>query len=44
VRTDTRTAEAAAVRALGELVPPKPMVVLRADFGGEIDASAATAA
>ena len=35
--------EAAAVRALGELVPPKPMV-LRSDFGGEIDASAATAA
>ena len=35
--------EAAAVRALGEVVPPKPMV-LRADFGGEIDASAAAAA
>lgn len=35
--------ESAAVRALDELVPPKPMVV-RADFGGEIDASAAGAA
>jgi recombinational DNA repair ATPase RecF len=35
--------EAAAVRALGEVVPPKPMV-LRADFGGEIDASAAAGA
>ena len=35
--------EAAAVRALSELVPPKPMV-LRADFGGEIDASATAAA
>ena len=35
--------ETAAVRALGELVPPKP-IVLRADFGGEIDASAAAAA
>ena len=31
------------MRALGELVPPKPMV-LRADFGGEIDASTAAAA
>jgi recombinational DNA repair ATPase RecF len=35
--------EAAAVRALRQLVPPKPMV-LRADFGGEIDAAAAAAA
>jgi hypothetical protein len=35
--------EASAVRVLGELVPPKPMV-LRADFGGEIDASAAATA
>ncbi len=35
--------EAGAVRALGKVVPPKPMV-LRADFGGEIDASAAAGA
>jgi recombinational DNA repair ATPase RecF len=35
--------EASAVRGLGELVPPKP-IVLRADFGGEIDGSTAAAA
>jgi hypothetical protein len=40
---EVHSEESAAVRALGELVPPKPMV-LRADFGGAIDASAAKAA
>ena len=35
--------EAAAVRALGQLVPPKPGA-LQADFGGDVDGSAAGAA
>ncbi len=40
---EAHSEESAAVRALGELVPAEPMM-LRADFGGEIDASAARAA
>ena len=40
---EVHSEESAAVRALGELVPPTP-TVLRADFGGAIDASAAEAA